>query len=147
MFEVQWIGIDFGLRRIGIAVSDPDGRVATPRPTLERRRGKRPPLGVIAALATEVGAQGVVIGLPLSGDGDETEWCADVRRFGASLAKLVGLPVHFQDERFSSAQAERLLRRSAVGRKSRMDKGRVDATAATIILQTWLDRQHAPTPG
>jgi putative Holliday junction resolvase len=140
---VQLIGIDFGLRRIGVALSDPDGRVVTPRPTLTRRRGKRPPIEPFVSLAEEVGAAGVVIGLPLSGEGEETDWCAEVRRFGEALAERLAVPVHYQDERFSSAQAERLLRRADMGKKRRADKGLVDATAATIILQTWLDGNNS----
>ncbi len=136
---MQVIGIDFGLRRIGLAVSDPEGRFATPRPTLERRRGKRPPVGPVVELAKEVEAVGVILGLPLSPSGEETPWCAEVRRFGDALAQHLPVPVHYQDERFSSAQAERMLRRADMGKKRRADKGLVDATAATIILQSWLD--------
>lgn len=140
---MQLIGIDFGLRRIGVAVSDPDGRVVTPRPTLTRRRGKRPPMEPFVSLAEEVGAAAVVIGLPLSGEGEETDWCSEVRRFGEALAVRLAVPVHYQDERFSSAQAERMLRRADLGKKRRADKGLVDATAATIILQTWLDGKNS----
>lgn len=99
----------------------------------------------ILALAEEVQAAGVVLGLPLSPGGEETEWCAEVRRFGDQLAQQLDVPVHYQDERFSSAQAERLLRRADLGKKTRADKGLVDATAATIILQTWLDARRKPS--
>lgn len=119
--------------------------MATPRPTLQRRRGKRPPVGAIAALAAEVEAQRIVLGLPLAPSGEETEWCAEVRKFGAVLADRLGMPVDFQDERFSSAQAGKLLRKADPGRKRRTDKGIVDATAATIILQTWLDARNERT--
>jgi len=133
------IGIDFGRRRIGLAVADPEGRIATPRETLARPRGKRPPYGAIAEVAREINAQGVVLGLPLAPSGAETEWCAEVRRFGDDLARRLKLPVVYQDERMTSARAEKALRAADLGRQRRQDKGIVDAAAATFILQAWLD--------
>ena len=135
------LGIDYGKRRIGLAVSDADGRMALPRGTLERPRGKRPPFGPIRDLAQEVGAGAVVVGLPLSLDGAETEWCGEVRRFGSALEAKLNLPVHYQDERMTSVRAERELRATGLRRSQRREKGRVDESAAALILQAWMDRQ------
>ncbi len=133
------LGIDFGRRRIGIAVSDPDGRLALPHGTFERSRGKRPPFGRISELARSLGAETIVVGLPLALDGAETEWCAEVRRFGTALERKLRLPVAYQDERMTSVRAERAVRGSGLPRSKREEKGRVDESAAALILQTWLD--------
>ncbi len=133
------LGIDFGRRRIGIAASDPEGQLALPRGTLERSRGKRPPFGAIRRLAERLQARAVVVGLPLSLDGEETDWCAEVRRFGTALESKLQIPVHYQDERMTSVQAERAVRSSGLTRSKRAEKGRVDESAAALILQAWLD--------
>ena len=133
------LGIDYGERRIGVAISDPTGSFATPLPTLTRRRGKRPPIGALTALAREYGATAVVVGLPLAADGGETDWCAEVRRFGDRLGGGLALDVYYVDERMTSARAERVVRSLALPRRKREQKGRVDAAAAALILQRWLD--------
>lgn len=133
------LGIDYGERRIGVAISDPTGTFATPLPTLTRRRGKRPPIGALRALAREYGATALVVGLPLAADGTETEWCADVRRFGERLGGGLELDVYYVDERMTSADAERVVRSLALPRRKRKQKERVDAAAAALILQRWLD--------
>ena len=133
------IGIDYGERRIGVAITDPTGSFATPLPTLTRRRGKRPPTGALRGLAREYGAVALVVGLPLAPDGSETEWCAEVRRFGDRLAGGLALDVYYVDERMTSARAERVVRSLALPRRKREQKERVDAAAAALILQRWLD--------
>lgn len=135
------LGIDYGNRRIGLAVTDADGRIALPRGTLERPRGKRPPFGRIRELAREVGAEAVVLGLPLALEGEENEWCGEVRRFGSALESKLQLPVHYQDERMTSVQAERGIRAAGLTRSKRRDKTRVDESAAALILQAWIDSQ------
>ena len=100
------LGIDYGERRIGVAISDPTGTFATPLPTLTRRRGKRPPMGALKALARDHGAIALVVGLPLAADGTETDWCAEVRRFGDRLGGSLELDVYYVDERMTSARAE-----------------------------------------
>ena len=133
------LGIDYGERRIGVAISDPTGIFATPLPTLTRRRGKRPPMGALQALAREHGATALIVGLPLAADGTETEWCAEVRRFGDRLGGSLALDVYYVDERMTSASAERVVRSLALPRRKREQKERVDAAAAALILQRWLD--------
>lgn len=133
------LGIDYGERRIGVAISDPTGTFATPLPTLTRRRGKRPPMGALQALARDHGAIALIVGLPLAADGTETEWCAEVRRFGDRLGSSLELDVYYVDERMTSARAERVVRSLALPRRKREQKERVDAAAAALILQRWLD--------
>jgi putative holliday junction resolvase len=133
------LGIDFGERRIGLAVSDPTGTIATPLPTLQRRRGKRPPVAQVARLAAEHEAAAIVVGLPLTLAGEESEWTEEVRAFGDAVAERTGLPVHFLDERLTSVRAERAVRSIGLPKHRRQEKGRVDAAAAILILQSYLD--------
>ena len=133
------LGIDYGERRIGIALSDPLGMIAQPLPTVTRRRGKRPPVAEIAGIAKEREATSIVVGLPLDEHGEESAWTAEVRAFGEKLAERTSLPLHFVDERMTSARAERAIRESGMSRSQRERKDLVDATAAVIILQTHLD--------
>lgn len=138
------LGIDYGDRRIGVALSDPTGTIASPLPTLHKRRGKRPPYGKIRDIAREHGVEAVVLGLPLSPEGTETEWTAEVRDVGRNLERRLDVPVHFVDERMTSARAERTVRkRMGLPRGEREKKERVDAAAAVLILQSWLDRPRS----
>ena len=138
------MGVDFGERRIGVALSDPSRTLASPVATLRRRRGKRPPWRELVDLAREHGVAQVVLGLPLGLDGEETPWCAEIRRAGEELAERLGVPVAFVDERFTSVQAERAVRSSGLPRGERERKERVDAGAAALILQRWLDGERGP---
>lgn len=135
------LGVDYGERRIGLAVSDPAAIFARPLPTLLRRRGKRPPVAKVAEIAREHDVDRIVLGLPLTSAGEEDEWTREVRDFGDRLAERTGLPVDYIDERFTSALAERVLRSRGLGRATREEKGRVDAAAAALILQAYLDRK------
>ena len=127
------LAIDYGRRRIGLAISDPLGIIASPAGYIERREGKRPPITKIIARANELEAQGYLIGLPLDGEGNETDWTAEVRQFGAEIAKRTGMPVRFYDERFTTAAALRTVKEMEQSARGR--KGDVDALAAAILLQ------------
>ena len=133
------IGLDFGRKRIGVARSDPSGTLASPHTTLVRRLNRRPPFRTLEEIADEMEATTVVMGLPLELDGSENEWCAEVRAAGDKIAARLGRPLVFVDERLTSVQAEDALRDAGLKRSDRADKGRVDAAAATLILQSWLD--------
>ena len=133
------LGIDFGERRIGLALSDPTGTIASPLPTLKRRAGKRPPLAAIEAMVRENNVEALVLGLPLTLKGDDSDWTRTVREVGEALAKRTGLPVHLVDERFTSVIAERAVRSIGLPRGKREQKERIDAAAAVLILQAWLD--------
>lgn|SRR5690606_14111583 len=134
------LGVDYGERRIGLAISDPSATIAQPLPTLLRRRGKRPPVAAVAEIARDNDASEIVIGLPLTAEGEESEWTREVREFGEKLAERTGLPVSFLDERFTSARAERVIRSLGLPKRRREEKARVDALAAVLILQAFLDR-------
>lgn len=135
----RFIAVDYGRKRVGLAIADPLGMIATPAGFIERREGKRPPITKIIARATELGAQGYLIGLPLDGEGHETEWTAEVRKLGAEIAKRTGMPVRFYDERYSTAAALRTVKQ--LGESTRGRKGDVDALAAAILLQNALNVQ------
>lgn len=141
------LGIDFGERRIGVAVSDPTGTLASPLPTLKRRAGKRPPFAALEAIVQEYGVEALVMGLPLTPAGEESEWTRVVRESGDTLARRTGLPIHYIDERFTSVQAERAVRGIGLPKRKREEKERVDAAAAVLILQAWLDRRATRDDG
>ena len=133
----RYLAVDYGRKRIGLAISDPLGMIASPAGFIARREGKRPPITKIIARATELGARGYLIGLPLDGEGNETEWTAEVRVLGAEIAKRSALPVRFYDERFTTAAALRTIKE--MGESTRGRKGDVDSLAATILLQQALN--------
>jgi putative holliday junction resolvase len=134
------IGVDYGARRVGLALSDPSATIAQPLTVLTRRSGKRPPVQAVAQLAAEHDVAHIVIGLPLTLAGDESEWTAEVREFGRKLGERTGLGVTFADERFTSVAAERAVRSLGLTRTERHRKDRIDAAAAVLILQAYLDR-------
>ena len=134
------LGIDFGERRIGLALSDPTGTLATPLETVVRRPGKRPPLARLEDVARSHGVTQLVVGLPLDLQGGETEWCGAVRQMGDELARRLDVPVTYVDERMTSVLAERTIRSMDLPKNRREEKGLVDAAAAALILQGWLNR-------
>ncbi|MDA1103719.1 MAG: Holliday junction resolvase RuvX [Gemmatimonadetes bacterium] len=133
------MGVDFGEKRVGLAVSDPSNTLATPLQTLKRRAGKRPPIARLAEIARDLDVGQVVVGLPLSLDGTENRWCEEVRAMGTTLGERLGVGVAFIDERLTSVRAERAIRSMGLSKKQREQKGRIDAGAAQLILQAWLD--------
>lgn len=131
--------MDFGEKRIGMAISDVTGTLATPLETLTRRSGKRPPVARMAEIAKEHEVGRIVVGLPLSLDGTENAWCTEVRSMAHKLGERVGASVAFVDERLTSVRAERAVRAVGLPKRQRERKDRVDAAAAQLILQAWLD--------
>jgi len=111
--------------------------IASPAGFITRREGKRAPITRIIARATELEARGFLLGLPLDGEGDETEWTAEVRALGAEITKRTGMPVRFYDERFTTAAALRTVRE--LGESTRGRKGDVDSLSAAILLQQALN--------
>ena len=134
------LAVDYGERRIGLALSDPTRTIATPLPTLARRRGKRPPVAAILEIAAAHDVDQFVVGLPLSLEGVDTDWTREVRRFAEVLAQRAGRPVDLIDERLTSVAAERAVRSIGLPRREKHRKDRIDAAAALLILQIWLDR-------
>jgi len=136
---VRVLGIDFGEKRVGLAVSDPTGKIATPLDTVHRRAGKRPPIAELERIGKSLGVEHVVVGLHLDLRGEENEWCRQVRDVGSKLAERLGVAVSFVDERLTSVRAERAVRGSGLRKGEREQKERVDTAAAQLILQAWLD--------
>jgi putative Holliday junction resolvase len=140
---VRALGLDLGGRRIGVAISDSDGRVATPIATLERAKGKdrQADHRAIADLLNEWGAEVVAVGLPLSLDGTVGPAAAGVLAEVAELAQVLPVPVETVDERFTTVTAEQQLKAGGVRGR---DRGKViDQMAAAVLLQAWLDRQES----
>lgn len=139
------LAIDPGRKRIGLALSDAEERVALPAGFLESR-GRKADLAAIASLVAERGVGCVVVGLPLHMNGRAGAEAEAARRFAAALHERLGLPVETLDERWSSAEAERTLRETGRGGRKRRP-GETDALAATLLLQTFLARRARAAPG
>jgi putative Holliday junction resolvase len=135
------LGIDFGERRIGLALSDPTRTIASPLPTVKRRAGKRPPIAALMKIIETNDVTALVMGLPLTLEGEESDWTRLIRTVAEALSERTGLPVHYVDERLTSVRAERAIRSLGLSKKKREEKERVDAAAAVLILQSWLDQQ------
>lgn len=132
------MAIDYGERRIGLAISDPTRTIASPAGFIVRRAGKRPPVAELVRRYEALEASEMVMGLPLDGDGDETPRAAEVREIAATLEARTGAKVHLVDERFTTAAALRAIRE--MGGTAEGRKGDVDALAATVLLQHALSR-------
>ena len=127
------LAIDYGERRIGLAISDPTRTIASPAGFVTRRLGKRPPIAELVRQAESLEATALVLGLPLDDEGNETVRSAEVRRVGAELERRTGLSVTLVDERYTTAAALRAIREMDGSTRGR--RGDVDALAATILLQ------------
>ncbi|MBN2024783.1 MAG: Holliday junction resolvase RuvX [Pirellulales bacterium] len=140
-------GIDFGSVRIGIALSDPERRLASPHETYTRR-GPDHDARRFARLVEEEGIVQFVVGLPVHLDGRESQKSSEARAFGAWLAQVTGVPVAFFDERFTTVEAEQALLGADLSRRRRKD--RRDRVAAQILLAAYLEsrgRQTGPPRG
>ena len=125
--------IDYGERRIGLAVSDPTRTIASPAGFVSRRSGKRPPVAELVRQLQGHEATAIVMGLPLDDEGNETPRSQEVRRIAAELERRTGLAVTLVDERYTTAAALRAIHE--MGGSTRGRRGEVDALAATILLQ------------
>jgi putative Holliday junction resolvase len=131
------VGLDPGERRIGVAVSDPTGTIASPDRYIDTKTDSVG--GVLRELCSERQAVLIVVGLPISLDGSEGPSAAKARELGATVANETGLDVVFHDERFTSHTAEAALIAGGVRRKARKEKR--DQIAAAVMLQSYLDRR------
>lgn len=139
----RMLGLDVGARRTGVALSDPTGAIASPLTTLPRRDDDAQNLDAITALAREHEVEAIVVGLPVSLDGNLHGQGREIAAFIEQLRGVSPVPVAEWNEQFTTAEAERLLRQA--GRKPSRDRGRVDAVAAAVILQDYLDA-HRTSP-
>jgi putative Holliday junction resolvase len=134
---VRVLAVDFGLKRVGLAVCDPQGILASPLPALHRDGRDQFFADLLAVIAAQ-GVQAVVVGLPLALDGSETLTTRQARNFAESLRRRLTIPVHFEDERLTSAAAEEELKEAGLCARKR--KEHLDSQAAVQILRSWLDR-------
>lgn len=132
------LSLDIGTVRIGIATSDIMEIIASAYETY-RRKNLAEDVKYIASLVSKLEVGEVVIGLPLKLDGTEGQSVEMAKGFGEELAKLITCPIVYQDERLSTVTAQKILIESGMRREKRKDK--VDSIAATIILQTYLDKK------
>jgi putative holliday junction resolvase len=140
---VRVVGVDLGERRIGVAVSDGTGTLASPRCTIERRGKDGPHWSALTAVVEETGARRVVVGMPLSLDGRRGPAARGAQDDADELARLLsprGVAVETFDERLTTVSAARSL--ADAGRRGRGQRRRIDEAAATVLLQAWLDAQR-----
>lgn len=128
------LGLDVGDRRVGLALSDPTGFLASPFRFVDRGPSD---LTDILNIAAENEVAEIVVGLPLSMSGDSGAQVGKVRGFIRDLRSQTDLPIKTVDERLSTVQAQGMLRQS--GRRRQRDRGQLDAAAAAVILQAYLD--------
>ena len=145
------LAVDWGEVRIGLAMSDESQVLASPLDTIVRRAGKRLPMARLLELVSEYEPAGVVVGLPLTGEGDEGSSATAAREMAEVIGRRTGLPLEMWDERMSTARALGAIREQ--GGSTRGRKGDVDALAAAVLLQHFLDARrerrdhaHLPTP-
>ncbi|MEZ5357536.1 MAG: Holliday junction resolvase RuvX [Candidatus Zixiibacteriota bacterium] len=134
----RYLAVDYGDRRVGIAVSDPTGMIARPLETLKVSSPAEAISGLIE-LIREYEPAAIVLGRPLSMSGRESELSQKVDEFARALRAAVDIEIIYEDERLSSTQAEQILH--AHGKKIKGNKDKIDRMAAAIFLQTFLDRK------
>ena len=132
------LGIDFGLKRVGLAVCDPTGTLVSPLTTLTRTTRDALFDELIEIIQNE-SIETVVVGLPLSLEGADTLTTRQARNFAESLERRVSVPVRLMDERLTSAEAEEEL--NAAGLRGKKKKMALDSQAAVIILRSWLENE------
>lgn len=132
------VALDYGRRRIGVAVSDPGRVLASPHSTIEHRAPPGEPPAALLDLLKSLAPAEVLVGIPLNMDGSEGDMVVEARRFGSRIEELLGLPVTERDERLSSIEADRRIREAGVSRGKRREKGRRDMVAAAVLLEDFL---------
>jgi putative Holliday junction resolvase len=135
------LAVDWGDVRIGLALSDPSQVLATPLETLVRRAGKRFPMPRFLELVAEHAPVGVVVGLPLTGEGEEAGSAAAAREMAATIGRRTVLPVELWDERMSTARALAAIREQGGSTRGRRED--VDALAAAVLLQHFMEARRA----
>lgn len=137
----RYLGVDYGLKRIGLAISDADGKIASPLAVVERKASLAEQVRDVLQAADEFGFDSIVVGIPHNMDGSDGPQAALTRKFASALAAGSGVVIHEWDERLSSRAADELM----AGRLTRQGKkARRDALAAQIILQGYLDSLATP---
>ena len=138
-------GIDYGRRRIGVAICDTHRILSSPLCVRQTTGDKHADAAFFRKLIADEAIVGLVVGLPIHADGTDSRMSVEVERFGAWLAVETNLPVVFHDERYSSREATGLLAGSGLTRGRK--KERTDAIAAQVVLSSWLEAQVHGTAG
>ena len=138
------LALDVGEKRIGVALGDPTGLIASPLVTIDRV-GDPDDVEAVLDLAAEHGVEEIVVGIPISLSGREGPQAKRVARFKRSLAARATVPVTPLDERYSTVQAEKLMREA--GMQPSRERDRVDAAAAAVVLQSYLDSRRLADQG
>jgi len=136
------LGVDYGSRRIGLAISDQSRTLATGWKTITNNDTVYDTIG---SIVEDKNINLIVFGLPVSIEGGDSKKAQEVKRFAAALEKVVNVPIAFQDESFTSRDAMETMVAMNTTRKQRRDKGRIDVMAAALILQSYLDTQRHKT--
>jgi putative Holliday junction resolvase len=134
--------LDFGKRWIGIAAADSEETVVYPVETIERRSLKHD-LEVICARLAELGVNNLIVGLPLNMDGTIGPQARAAQTFAECLREMTGLPVELYDERLSSFEAKERLKDANRKKNKKRKKRIIDAIAASVILESWLQRRNS----
>ena len=136
------LGLDYGSKTVGVAVTDPLGLTAQPLETIVRKEENklRRTLARLEALCREYEAERIVLGLPLNMNDTEGERAQKTRAFGEKRKLRTGLPVVYEDERLTTAEAEEILREAKVPAGER--KQYLDKMAASLILRSWLEKEE-----
>ena len=131
------VGIDLGEKRIGVAISDSGGSLATPYEVVTRTGSRDEDHRRIKAIVEEVEAEIVVVGLPLSLDGTEGKAAQGARQEAEAIGQIVSVPIELHDERLTTVEAERILKEQGLDAAERRNV--VDKVAAAILLQAWME--------
>ncbi len=141
---VRALGIDLGSKRVGVAISDTSGTIASALTTVHRSKSRRHDHAEIAKIVKLEECEVVVVGLPLSLDGSHGPAATSAVKEAKQLEQSVGVPVEMYDERFTTVTAERHM--MEVGLDARQRRKVVDKAAAAVILQAWLDHRRNTWP-
>jgi putative Holliday junction resolvase len=139
------LAVDWGEVRLGLALSEESQVLASPLETLVRRKGKRFPMPRFLELVESHQPVGVLVGLPLTGEGDEGESAAAARELAQTIGKRTGLPLELWDERLTTARALAAIREQGGSTRGRRED--VDALAAAVLLQHYLDARRTAEAG
>ncbi|MGQ0704405.1 MAG: Holliday junction resolvase RuvX [Gemmatimonadales bacterium] len=134
------LAVDWGERRFGLALSDESQTIAAPLATLTRRAGKRFPMPAFLALVEQHRPAGLIVGLPLTGEGLEEKAALAARALAERIGRRTGLPVELVDERLTTARAMTAIREQEGSTRGR--KGDLDAVAAAVLLQGFLEQRR-----
>lgn len=135
------MALDYGRRRIGVAVTDPSRTIVSPHVTLKNADPPTEPPRGLLNLLQDLAPAAVLVGIPVNMDGSAGEMAVEARGFASRLAALSGLDVIERDERLTSYEAEEMLRAMQLSRRKRKEKGLKDMLAATLLLKDYMSEQ------